>query len=167
MIEASPLLTQWPPPTSWWSCLWRQTLCGHHLAWWLQTIHCDRGLDDTIKSLVLQLVLIILIIRFFIISAVNSINISYHALFGRTQTPESPKVWCSCQLNMKPAAFPTGQRRCPAQSLCGPSGFVQSPRPHSPTPKIRHRQPHSARLFSLILLRIKQNCIPSLKIKGV
>ena len=90
----------------------------------------------------------------FLTITVNSVNISYHALFGCTQTPESPKVWCSCQLNMKPAVFPSGQKRCPAQSLCDPSGFVQSPRPHSPTPKTRRRQRQSARHLSLTLLRI-------------
>lgn len=67
---------------------------------------------------------------------VISVHITHHALFGCTQTPGSPTVWCSCQLNMKPAAFLSGQRRCPAQSLCGPSGSAQSPLPHSPTPEM-------------------------------
>lgn len=95
-----------------------------------------------------------------------SVNISYHALFECTQTPESPKAWCSCQLNMKPVVFLSGQRRCPAQSLCGPSGFAQSLLPHSPTPKMIAKQQQSVgkAFFQLLPPHKCSNIIKSCKL---
>lgn len=77
---------------------------------------------------------------------------SYHALFWCTQTPESPTAWCSYQLNMKPTAFLSGQKRCPVQSLCDPSGFAQNPPPHSPTPRNKNGQKQSWNPDSLAYL---------------
>lgn len=154
--SALPPLTQWWPPTSSWSCLLRQTLCGRRLAWWLQMKHCGRGLETqtridsaTVTSSFQQKTIIQESLLLFQVS-------SYRALFWCTQTPESPTAWCSYQLNMKPTAFLSGQKRCPVQSLCDPSGFAQSRPPHSPTPRNRNGQQQSWNRDSLANMQGKR-----------